>query len=55
MVVKPAQKVSVKGPSKKQPLRFTLQCSADVLDKDIVDFVAFVSLHHRLVQALTAD
>ncbi|VDD81979.1 unnamed protein product [Mesocestoides corti] len=41
MVVKAAKKPAVKGPSKKQPLRFTIQCSAEVVDKDIIDFAFF--------------
>ncbi|KAL7063116.1 hypothetical protein AAHC03_01211 [Spirometra sp. Aus1] len=42
MVAAPAAKPNLKvQPKKKQPLRFTIQCSADVIDKDIIDFAAF--------------
>ncbi|BHF59319.1 60S ribosomal protein L22 [Sparganum proliferum] len=38
----PAAKPNLKlQPKKKQPLRFTIQCSTDVIDKDIIDFAAF--------------
>nr|CDS31803.1 60S ribosomal protein L22 [Hymenolepis microstoma] len=30
-----------KGPTKKQPLRFSIECSAEVIEKDIIDFGFF--------------
>ncbi|VDK38647.1 unnamed protein product [Taenia asiatica] len=41
MVAKAARKVVPKGPTKKQPLRFTIECSAEVVEKDIIDFAFF--------------
>ncbi|VDN97838.1 unnamed protein product [Rodentolepis nana] len=31
-----------KGPTKKQPLRFSIECSAEVIEKDIIDFGFFI-------------
>ncbi|MTV28934.1 60S ribosomal protein L22, partial [Nitriliruptoraceae bacterium ZYF776] len=41
MVAKAAKKLVTKGPTKKQPLRFTIECSAEVVEKDIIDFAFF--------------